>query len=79
MLFNSDDFGKLAPETGKLGLALSMVDRGSDDPDSGIRLLSLHPGDHVDHSRGDHIGHCRTVGEVECFLEGFKHGLRKAP
>jgi hypothetical protein len=78
MLFKSDESGRFALEAERLGLALSMLGRESDHPDNGIRLFILAPGDHVNHSRGDHIGHCRTIGEVECFLEGFKHGLKKA-
>jgi hypothetical protein len=73
-----DEFGRLATEASKLGLALSGLHWEGGDSDNGIRLFRLAPGEAVNHSRGDHTGHCRTVGEVESFLAGYKHGLEKA-
>lgn len=71
-------FARLAREAGEVGLALSGYYRESGDPDSGIRLFILPPGGHVDHHRGDHIGHCRTVGEVETFVQGYRQGLARS-
>ncbi len=73
-----DEFGRLANEASKLGLALSGLHREAGDPDNGVRLFRLAPGDQCQSlSRRPH-GHCRTVGEVESFLAGYKLGLEKA-
>jgi hypothetical protein len=76
-MWEDGEFGELAREAGELGLALSGMHRESGDPDNGIRLFILPPDGYVDHHRGDHIGHCQTVGEVKTFLQGYRQGLAR--
>jgi hypothetical protein len=74
-MWKPEEFEKLSREAGELGLALTGLDHESGDPNNGIRLFVFAPGYYGDHNRGDHIGHCRTVGEVETFLQGYRQGM----
>lgn len=73
-MWTGEEWAKLSRKAGELGLALSGMYSESGHPDNGIRVFILPPGGYVDHHRGDHIGHCRTVGEVEIFLQGYRQG-----
>jgi hypothetical protein len=74
----SDALQDLAREAKEYDLAMSHYNSGTrNHPDNGTRLFFSRGGEYRDHFSGGHLVHCRTIGEVQTFLAGYKAGISR--
>lgn len=74
----SDALQESAREAKGYDLAMSHFNSGArNHPDNGTRLFFSRGGEYRDHFSGGHLAHCRTIGEVQTFLAGYKAGITR--